>query len=240
MRRMMFWIPALAVSALFACAGGEGSLESDQLNPDGEVVDGDGAWANAPIEANAPIAEEVSEAQELQLGQLQQALGGSCGSKSNIFNKIVTRVAVPDIFPPESILAQLAAQTIGFPFAGLTACIAFGVAELSPTCEVHDACYATFGASKAACDRDALSGWERSCRATYADIDTLDVALGFLTGGVSSTVALAEQGCRSACLQMVNTMASAVSAGGQGAFDAAQREASRPTADAFPDGPVFF
>ncbi len=105
---------------------------------------------------------------DVQIGQLEQALGGSCGSQSSTINSAYYYTTVPDHFPPDSIVAQLAALAIGIPIGGLVACLPFGVANMGPTCDAHDACYGTLGKSKGRCDREAsrvagshASAWRR-------------------------------------------------------------------------------
>jgi hypothetical protein len=106
------------------------------------------------------------------------------------------------------------------------------------TCDQHDACYGELGRSKSSCDDEARSSWERACRNEYDSISAGDVALGFLTGGITAPAAIAEQTCREACLLQAQAMFAAISAAGQSAFDAAQADAGRPRVT--PQGPIFF
>jgi hypothetical protein len=231
-----------------ACAGG-----IDGSDPSGADFAAEAAESSRPVEgdaaepsavelraSSAAVTDEQDEQDEsLDLGTVQQALGGSCGSRSDAINSVFNATTVPDHFPPDSIVAQLAAVAIGVPLGGLVACVPFGIANMGPTCDAHDACYATPGKRKSDCDSAARSGWERACKNTYGSIGAGDVALGILTGGLTASISLAEQGCREACLGMANAMFAAISGAGQSAFDAAQRDASRPRID-HSNGPIFF
>lgn len=182
-----------------------------------------GAPADDPGEREPELALEPDE---VELGQVEQALGGSCGTQNTTFDRFVTATVVPDHFPPDSLATQLAATSLGMPLGGL-ACTAFGIANMGPTCDSHDSCYARAGASRSACDNAARSGWRRACTSTYDAVGAGDVALGFLTGGASSVEATAEQACRHTCLAMAEAMFQAVSSQGQDAFAAAQAETAR-------------
>jgi hypothetical protein len=244
------------MSVSFACAcassvdgmAGDGVEFGEGASPEAAASYDDGASSDleaeseSDVEAVAHAESERSEASEdgVALGKLEQELGGSCGSKSNPVNSVFYYTTVPDHFPPDSAVALLAATAIGVPLSGLAACVPFGVANMHSTCDAHDACYATPGKSKSECDRAARSGWERACKRTYDSIDTTDVVVGILTGGVSAPVSLAEQACRESCVGMAQAMYLAISAAGQSAYDAAQRDASRPTIDRVPQGPIFF
>lgn len=223
-----------------ACAGGDGSGMSeegwDESFDDGNAIDEagvDGVDGEA-----AELDESSGEEEGLELGTLGQALGGSCGSTSSTLNSVFFYTTVPDHFPPDSAVAQLAAVAIGVPLGASAVCAGFGIADMHSTCDQHDACYGELGRLKSDCDNEARSSWERACKNEYGSIGAGDVALGFLTGGLTASVSIAEQTCREACLLQAQAMFAAISAAGQSAYDAAQADARRPVVD--PQGPIFF
>lgn len=253
----------LALGAVFASAC---ASSGDGMNPDVDGAESELVLSESAEEGAAPGVEEpavaldqgqyssldadacqaepepvAADEADVQIGQLEQALGGSCGSQSSTINSVYYYTSVPDHFPPDSIVAQVAALAIGIPIGGLVACLPFGVANMGPTCDAHDACYGTLGKSKDRCDREAKAGWERACKNTYDAIGPDDVIFGFLTGGITAPIAIAEQGCRESCLGMAKVMHAAIAGAGQSAYDAAQFDASRPVLPPIgEEGPLFF
>jgi hypothetical protein len=235
------------IRASVALSSVDGSDPANADFGDGAFEPGESATGTENEASLESIADETNDLETLEgedeaaeIGSLEQALGGSCGSTSNTLNSVFNFTTVPDHFPPDSAVAAFVLPALGVPTGALVACLAFGVANLSPTCDAHDACYGTRGASKSQCDNAARDSWERACKDTYGSIGAGDVALGFLTGGITASASIAEQGCRTSCLAMAKAMFTAISSAGQGAFDAAQTEASRPTIGQLPQGPIFF
>jgi hypothetical protein len=241
-----------SVAIIGAVFAGACASSADGSDPDAEFGDGafepvDSATGTESESSLEPLADEANDVATLDeeeeasdIGTLEQALGGTCGSTSSTLNSVFNFTTVPDHFPPDSAVAAFVLPALGVPTGALVACLPFGIANMSPTCDAHDACYETRGASKSQCDNAARASWERACKNTYDAIGAGDVALGFLTGGVTASIALAEQSCRTSCLGMAQAMFTAISSAGQSAFDAAQFEASRPRADQLPTGPIFF
>jgi hypothetical protein len=220
-----------------ACAGGDGSdLDESQFAEDGFADEGetiDGAGGELAGEGGQSIDEEG-----LELGTLEQQLGGSCGSTSTTVNSVFYYTTVPDHFPPDSAVALLAATAIGVPISATFGCAVFGLAEMHDTCDSHDECYGTLGKAKSECDDEARRSWRRECERTYDNISLGDGFLTAITGGLAGPAVLAEQACRETCLIQAEAMHAAIAAAGQSAYDAAQFDASRPKVT--PQGPIFF
>ena|SRR5688572_27202392 len=257
MKQSLLRTSCFALGALFAgaCAsavdGGEDmDFESGDLpyedgsglvdTDDGDVVgeSGEAYTTDDMGEADAMTSEEVL-ASKGELGTLEQGLGGDCGSQSSTSSRIIKAIAVPDHFPPDSPVAQVAALAIGVPLAATLGCAAFGIANMDPTCDVHDACYGEFGATQSGCDNEAKAGWERACKNTYDEFTVGNALVGLIPVlGVALTAAeAAEQACRTACLGQAELMFQAVSRGGRSAFEEAQRGAAPPPTQT---GPIFF
>jgi hypothetical protein len=219
-----------------ACAGGDGSGQGDSF-AEGDFVD-DGDAIDGAGDALAAEGGQSIDEEGLELGTLEQQLGGSCGSTSSTVNSVFYYTTVPDHFPPDSAVALLAATAIGVPISATVGCAVFGVADMHDTCDAHDACYGTLGKSKSQCDDEARRSWRRECERTYDNISVEDGLLTFVTGGLAAPAVLAEQACRETCLVQAEAMHLAIAAAGQSAYDAAQFDASRPIVD--PQGPIFF
>jgi hypothetical protein len=264
MRVFKVRVAVVVVGALFcgACASNMDGADPNELqDSEGvlEVDDGvvgshpgsgdavDESPSSVEAEQYSPAADESiasADAAGLELGTLGQELGGSCGSDSGAINSVFRLTAVPDHFPPDSAASQLASLVIGVPIGGLVACVPFGIANMGPTCDGHDACYGTLGTTQSQCDEAARAGWERACKNAYDSFSVGDAILGVLTTGFTASFAAAEQGCREACLGMAQAMFAAVSGAGAGAFAAAQAEAALPQGPVLnPNrdrGPIFF
>jgi hypothetical protein len=211
-------------ACLSACAGADASsLDDPRVTGDGVAEE---ALAEEVIAADEAILDSPSA--DLELGTLEQQLGGACGSESTPLNSVFYYTTVPDHFPPDSAVAELAAAAIGVPLGASAGCALFGVAELHDTCDAHDSCYDTLGAPKADCDDEARRGWRRECERTYDTIGIGTALLALATGSTVPPAAAAEQICREACLLQAEAMYLAVAAAGQSAYDAAQADARAP------------
>lgn len=225
----------LGAAALQGCSAAQGAHGEDEYVDafsEEESFAGvdDPSSAETELDADRDRDDELAGefAEEPRLGQLEQALGGTCGSQSSAMQRFLDRVVVPDHFPPDSVVASLIA---GPP---TDECRAFGRAHLHEACDGHDACYGRAGASKRDCDLRFRSQLRSICADQY-EVELEDAPLGIFSGGASVARKML---CEQQCKEFSDVMFAAVGAFGGGAFDAAQDGSDEGSGSAAPRTPA--
>jgi len=88
---------------------------------------------------------------------------GWCGSMNSASNSVLTNVLVPDYWPPDEQLLNLAEGWSS------TVCRPRGLARLYKGCRTHDYCYSIPGKTKADCDNEIKLDWWKACDDAYGD-----------------------------------------------------------------------